>query len=178
MSGGPYVRLSDLESANLTFDADEMPAPVQKKKNIAEPTREEMEVEERRKRGTNKKASRQPKGVRRRQMPPEEEEGGYPFAPGEGPDDPAYQQPPPNGPPGGDIDEALYGPSAPSGNPTHGPPPTPAYPPPGYAHPGHLGVHEQPKPEKKGVEEYLPYLAGFVILGFAIYYLIQRRNSE
>ena len=182
MSGGQYVRLSDLDSANLTFDADEMPTPVQKKKNIAEPTREEMEVEERRKRGASKRVPRASKGVRRRQIPPEEEEGGYPFAPGEGPGGP----PPPPGSLGGppsepggwsDIDEALYGGPSPTpsgGNSAQGPPPA-AYPPQVYSHPG---TPTSPKPEKKGIEEYLPYLAGFVILGFAIYYLIQKRNSE
>ena len=158
-----YVKLSDLGNLDLTFDSEEAPVPA-KKKRIAEPTREEVEVEEKRKRGGRNPDPRLKSRERGRKE--SQESGAYPKnIPREVPSVPSV--PPSEEHEWLETDELLYGPG--------GPPPL-----------ANGGVATYPSPaggapvekENKGIEKYLPYLAGMALVGFLIFFWIQKRRAS
>ena len=159
-----YFRLSDLGEADMTFDAETPPQP-EKRKRIAEPTREEIEVEERRKKGG---AKRPPRPSVRLRSDPRDDRGNREthepvIEPGEG-----YPIAPPGAGAGSTVDDILYG----------GPPPPSV-----VTGPGIQGYPVMPGPpltekSKEKVIDYLPYIAGIAILGFLIFFLVQKRRME
>jgi hypothetical protein len=145
-----YVRLSDLGETELTFDAEQAP-PLDKRKRIAEPSREEMVLEERRKRTySDKKPSSQERRKRREETPIEDRDLDH--------ESKNFDH----------IDNVLYetpvGASASHQVPLPSPPPT----------------ITQDNPNQKfkgGVIEILPYVAGVVILAALIFLMSRNRGN-
>lgn len=174
----PYARLSDLGEIDLTFDQEDAPeTPKQRRKSAAEPTRDELEIDKRRRRAppAQRAKGKAPPSSRRRNAPPENDFDTL--------DDDGFTRPsldnrpniedrnldfdPPterfvggtgqNQPPFGwtDVDNALYG----------GPMAAPLPPPP-------------PPPKKNSVEDFLPYVAGILILGAATFFVIKAKTKN
>lgn len=153
----PYAKLSELGEIDLTFDQEDAPeTPKQKRKSAAEPTQEELEIERRRRKAPPQRTKgRAPPPSRRRNPPPEEMDDGF-----ERPHfDPAGWVPsqgaPTQNPGWADVDNALYG--GPMTLPTQ--------------------VQPRPPPKKGGVEDYLPFAAGALILGTAAFFMIKARSK-
>ena len=163
----PYAKLSELGEIDLTFDQEDAPeTPKQKRRTAAEPTREELEIERRRRKVPPQRTKgRAPPPSRRRNPPPELEESEDGFEqphfdptsshPGFDPNGWAPTQgAPPQNPGWTDVDNALYG--GPMALPTQ---------------------RQPPPPKKRGVEDYLPFAAGALILGTAAFFMIKAKSK-
>lgn len=147
----PYARLSDLGEIDLTFDQEEAPeTPKQRKRNAAQTTSEELEMDKRRRKiPVQKSKGRAPPPSSR----PSLEDEDVPFG-GLGEFNPgsSFDPPPFNGVQWEtQLDQDVYG-----GFP-HPPPPPPV--------------------KQKSIDDYLPYVAILILLGAGGFFLMKKKSG-